>query len=205
MLSLQINYIYKDNILFLKRKKGFSLLELLLVLAIVAGLVVSAFMIYKKVDTDNKVQQEKNNITLIVAATKSLFAGKPDYQGWSLGTLEKANLLTDKFIYSKTTDDSFGAYRDAWGDNVNTGSVTPGNGPVKISGVILSYVIPKEACIKFVSSVFPIVDKILVNDQTIKDGTNNYEDITKINLNDLANDCENSYYGNLTTVDLTFF
>lgn len=79
-------------------KKGFSLLELLLVLSIIASLIVAAFLIYKKVYTSNKIEKERNNISLIVSATKSLFAGKVDYEGWSLKTLDNANLLADNFI-----------------------------------------------------------------------------------------------------------
>lgn len=38
-----------------KHKKGFSLLEIILVLAIAAAIVVSAFIIYPKVQSYNRV------------------------------------------------------------------------------------------------------------------------------------------------------
>lgn len=186
-------------------KKGFSLLELLLVLSIIASLIVAAFLFYKKVDTSNKIEKERNNISLIVSATKSLFAGKVDYEGWSLKTLDNANLLADNFIYNKATNDDFGQYRDAWGNEVNTGTITPGNGSVKIAGVSLEYVIPSEACVKFVSSVFPLMDRIDVNYSNIKDTAVSYIDATKIDVSAISTSCGNSSYGDLSTVSLTFY
>lgn len=44
------------------RKKGYSLIEVVLVLAIVSALAVSAFFIYNKVSTNLKYQQENQII-----------------------------------------------------------------------------------------------------------------------------------------------
>lgn len=41
-----------------KSKKGFSLLELLLVLGIIAALVVAAFIVYPKVQASQRAQAE---------------------------------------------------------------------------------------------------------------------------------------------------
>ena len=42
----------------IKRRKGFSLLELLLVLGIIAALIVAAFIVYPKVRTSQIVDAE---------------------------------------------------------------------------------------------------------------------------------------------------
>ncbi|EOZ4665291.1 prepilin-type N-terminal cleavage/methylation domain-containing protein, partial [Enterobacter asburiae] len=42
----------------IKSKKGFSLLELLLVLGIIAALVVAAFIVYPKVQASQRSQAE---------------------------------------------------------------------------------------------------------------------------------------------------
>ncbi|EGD5057419.1 prepilin-type N-terminal cleavage/methylation domain-containing protein, partial [Escherichia coli] len=42
----------------IKSKKGFSLLELLLVLGIIAALVVAAFIVYPKVQASQRAQAE---------------------------------------------------------------------------------------------------------------------------------------------------
>lgn len=108
-------------------------------------------------------------------------------------------------LYNKATNDDFGQYRDAWGNEVNTGTITPGNGSVKIAGVSLEYVIPSEACVKFVSSVFPLMDRIDVNYSNIKDTAVSYIDATKIDVSAISTSCGNSSYGDLSTVSLTFY
>lgn len=44
-------------------KKGFSLLELLLVLGIIAALIVAAFIVYPKVQDSNRATTEAKNIS----------------------------------------------------------------------------------------------------------------------------------------------
>ncbi len=44
-----------------KSKKGFSLLELLLVLGIIAALVVAAFIVYPKVQASQRAQAESHH------------------------------------------------------------------------------------------------------------------------------------------------
>jgi prepilin-type N-terminal cleavage/methylation domain-containing protein len=55
----------------IKSKKGFSLLELLLVLGIIAALVVAAFIVYPKVQASQRAQAESNNIATIQAGVKA--------------------------------------------------------------------------------------------------------------------------------------
>jgi prepilin-type N-terminal cleavage/methylation domain-containing protein len=55
----------------IKSKKGFSLLELLLVLGIIAALVVAAFIVYPKVQASQRSQAESNNIATIQAGVKA--------------------------------------------------------------------------------------------------------------------------------------
>ncbi|MBC2862947.1 prepilin-type N-terminal cleavage/methylation domain-containing protein [Klebsiella pneumoniae] len=54
-----------------KNKKGFSLLELLLVLGIIAALVVSAFVVYPKVRDARYIDIEAKHIAQIYASVKT--------------------------------------------------------------------------------------------------------------------------------------
>ena len=64
-----------------KSKKGFSLLELLLVLGIIAALVVAAFIVYPKVQASQRAQAESNNIATIQAGVKALYTSASSFTG----------------------------------------------------------------------------------------------------------------------------
>lgn len=64
-----------------KSKKGFSLLELLLVLGIIAALVVAAFIVYPKVQASQRAQAESNNIATIQAGVKHSIRQHPVLPG----------------------------------------------------------------------------------------------------------------------------
>ena len=50
-----------------RKRKGFSLLELLLVMGIIAALIVAAFIVYPKVQSYRNVKIESNNISSLKA------------------------------------------------------------------------------------------------------------------------------------------
>lgn len=187
-------------IIFKIKSKGFTLTEILLVLVIAAAIVISAFIIYPKVKSSNNVNKELATITQIVTATKSIFGSSPDYTGWSLKTLLDAGALPDTMVLSK---EDYGQYRDAWGGEVNTGTVTPGNGIVNISGYSLVYLIPRDSCAKFVSAVYPITNGIEINYNSIKTLSsveNGIPDISKI-----AEYCGQDFYNDMASISLTFY
>lgn len=186
-------------------KKGFSLIELLLALAIIVSLSISAFFLYKKLDNDRKTENEIKNVSLIVSESKSLFKTKADYSGWSLNLLLASKSLLDNSVIQKTTvydggyEESNTYYMDSWGNQVNIGTVTPGSGIVDVSAISLIYYIPKDACPKFVSSLYPLMTDITVNYSNIKyygDGDN------KLNMSELIEKC-NMYQRN-ASISLQF-
>ncbi|WP_202195934.1 prepilin-type N-terminal cleavage/methylation domain-containing protein, partial [Pluralibacter gergoviae] len=58
-----------------KNNYGFSLLELLLVLGIIAALIVASFLLYPKVRDSRYVDIEAKHIGQIYASVKSVYAG----------------------------------------------------------------------------------------------------------------------------------
>lgn len=73
--------------------KGFSLLEILLVLAIAAAVVIAAFIIYPKVTAEKTADSESKRVMMIAAAARSLYASKANYSGLTFDVLKNADLI----------------------------------------------------------------------------------------------------------------
>ena len=81
-----------------KSKKGFSLLELLLVLGIIAALVVAAFIVYPKVQASQRAQAESNNIAAIQAGVKALYTSASSFTGLTNSVAVQAKIFPDNML-----------------------------------------------------------------------------------------------------------
>lgn len=79
-------------------KKGFSLLELLLVLGIIAALVVAAFIVYPKVQASQRAEAESNNIATIQAGVKALYAAASSYTGLTNTVAVESKIFPDNML-----------------------------------------------------------------------------------------------------------
>ena len=83
-----------------KRKKGFSLLEILLVLGIISGAIILALIIYPKITGANNVKTEVSNAGLIKSGVQSLYASSsnPPSNPNMNSMLIKADLIPDNMV-----------------------------------------------------------------------------------------------------------
>lgn len=86
-----------------RSKKGFSLLELLLVLGIIAALVVAAFIVYPKVQASQRAQAEANNIATIQAGVKALYTSASSFTGLTNTVAVQANIFPDNMLSGSGT------------------------------------------------------------------------------------------------------
>ncbi|ECE2626534.1 prepilin-type N-terminal cleavage/methylation domain-containing protein [Salmonella enterica] len=132
-----------------KSKKGFSLLELLLVLGVIAALIVAAFMIFPKVQASQRLDRESRNLTAIQAGVKSLYGGRAKI----------SDLNTDSFIASKNAPDNMiqeGKLINEWKGNVSV-EYSGNHGKYNI----IYDAVPASDCSKLISAVsgnFVIID-----------------------------------------------
>lgn len=91
-------------IMHYKLKKGFSLLEIILVLAIAAAFVIAGLYVYNKATTNYRTQQELKNINTILSGIHSLYTGTVGYKGLSNSVLMKAQVFPDNMLYEEATN-----------------------------------------------------------------------------------------------------
>ena len=106
-----------------KSKKGFSLLELLLVLGIISALVVAAFIVYPKVQASQRAQAESNNIATIQAGVKALYTSASSFTGLTNSVAVQAKIFPDNMLSgSGSSATPINAFKGNTGPSAATGS-----------------------------------------------------------------------------------
>ncbi|HEF4887313.1 TPA: prepilin-type N-terminal cleavage/methylation domain-containing protein [Klebsiella oxytoca] len=133
-----------------KKHKGFSLLELLLVLGVIAALVVGAFIVYPKVQASQRAEAESKNIATIQAGVKSLYTSASSYSGLSNTVAVGAKIFPDNMLVGTGTSASV---VNAFKGNVILGVSTDSPSGAANSAFSITYVgVPAAECAKIVSA-----------------------------------------------------
>ncbi|WP_426596335.1 type 4 pilus major pilin [Pectobacterium brasiliense] len=149
-----------------KYRKGFSLLELLLVLGIIAALIVSVFIIYPKIQAAQRVEAEVKNIAAIQAGVQSVYASTTSYSGLFNAPMIRANIFPDNMIkrsgFTSRIVNSWGGYVDL--SSADTGpSGTPGS-----VFTIIYQGVPSAECSRLISATAASFYIIQVGSVTVK-------------------------------------
>lgn len=133
-----------------KSKKGFSLLELLLVLGIIAALVVAAFIVYPKVQASQRAQAESNNIATIQAGVKALYTSASSFTGLTNTVAVQAKIFPDNML---SGSGSSASPVNAFKDNVTLASVSTGPSGTAGSAFTITYSnVPAAECTKIITA-----------------------------------------------------
>lgn len=134
----------------IKSKKGFSLLELLLVLGIIAALVVAAFIVYPKVQASQRAQAESNNIATIQAGVKALYTSASNFDKLTTSVAVKAKIFPDNMLVgSGTAAKPVNAFK---GDVV-VASASTGPSAAQGSSFTITYKnVPAAECTKIITA-----------------------------------------------------
>lgn len=155
-----------------KKRRGFSLLELLLVVGIIAALIIGAFIVYPKVQSYRNVKIESNNISTLKAEVSGLYASVA-------GDIPKDANLNSIMIQAKAVPPSMRfnslRLRNVWGGDVYVGTYNIANAP---SFAIQYNHVPRDECAKLVMQTATGFEQVVVGSELpgdtgniIKDGT----------------------------------
>ena len=184
-------------LLSFSRKKAFSLVELLLVLGVIAALLVGAFLIYPQVRDRNQARNEAQNIQLIQAQVRNIFASK----GGSYEGLGRGKSVSDRGIANQAkifpSSMNGGDYSQnavissSWGGQVyvwrNPNVTTPkGDIPWAYSFGILYEQVPQGVCVHLLPALAGSFVSVKINSTEILDAKG------QINMAELGKACATS-------------
>lgn len=86
----------------MKINKGFSLVEILLVMSIIMALMITGFLLYPKLVSDYNVNVEVSNAKAMQAEIRKLYRSSPDYTGISDGVVREAKIVPESMVINKT-------------------------------------------------------------------------------------------------------
>ena len=96
-----------------RQQRGFSLVELMIVLGISAVLILGVYSLYTSIDSSQETQTEAQNIQAIATKIKSIYAGRNTYTGLATANIVTANGFPMNMLDGTTP-------YNAWGGAVTT-------------------------------------------------------------------------------------
>jgi hypothetical protein len=139
-----------------KRSLGFSLIELIIVMAIIAGGIALILYRQSKTEEATRVSDEVQSISFMVSKIKSFFASTGSYETLATGTPIQMSLLTPPLKLSGTD-----RIVDAWGNSVELLGNSVGASPsfaITIGGASMG----KDTCAALASALAGGADVVAV-------------------------------------------
>ena len=126
---------------FGRRKRGYTLMEILLALAVVGGVIAGAGVLFTQTQGSANLNTAKQQLTSLSASIRELYAGSSSYTGLSGSDLITAGAVPATMVSGSNIV-------DAWGNTVTVAS--PGATTFSIAVTALD----QEDCTKLSTSAF---------------------------------------------------
>lgn len=94
----------------IKVNKGFSLLEIVLVIAVALIMITSALVMYPKIQSNQRANNEAKNVAAIKAGVRALYKGKATYTGLTNTILVESRSIPDNMTVPGDTSQIISSY-----------------------------------------------------------------------------------------------
>ncbi len=167
--------------------KGFSLIEILLVVGFVALASVGVYTIYNKVQVTNQANQEARNIDLIRAGVKSLYGSKTNF-GTVTNTVVNQGRITPENMRDTDTTNLTNIF-NSFGGTVTVAPGTLGSGAANNAFIITYSNVPAAICIKLASAGGAQFDQVSIGADIVTGVVKAYgvNDIDVVQITTLCN------------------
>jgi type II secretory pathway pseudopilin PulG len=147
-----------------KKSKGFTLVEILLVVGFIALASIGIYAVYNKVTTTAKANQENRNMQTIRAGIKQLFGNQQNYTGLTETVVRNARISPQDMHTGAAT------LTNAFGGAVTIAPQALGAAP---GFRITTASIPGDVCVKLASGAGSSFDQVTIGGTVVKAiGTN---------------------------------
>lgn len=179
-------------------KKGFSLIELLLVIGFVSVAAIAVYVTYNKVTAANAANTESKNIDTLRAGVKNLYAGQFGYAGLDNGVAIKGRAVPDNMVGANGTTiyNSFGGAVTVAASTLGTSGVSANN-----AFTITYNNVPVEICPKLATISGSVFNKVVIGSTTVKDTSSNTKSSQTLNVSGVTTSCDSG--GGYVTMQFT--
>jgi len=151
---------------FKKKMRGFTLIEVLLVVGFIALASIGVYITYNKVQSGNAANTESRNIDTIRAGIKNIYGGSTNYKDLSNQVALQARIVPDNM----RTADSNTAITNSFGGAVVIATTRfPGAGAENNAFTITYDGVPIDVCAKLATGAGAGFNLVTVNGTVVKD------------------------------------
>lgn len=144
----------------LGNKKGFTLVEILLVVGFIAIASIGIYVVYAKVNAGGQANAEARNLDVIRAGIKNLYGANKNYESINAQVVNQAGITPDSMNRQTTIVNTFGGSVE-----VAPTSLGAGNN----NGFLITYNnVPSDVCAKLAPTAGAQFDTLTVGTENAK-------------------------------------
>ncbi len=149
-----------------KKNKGFTLVEILLVVGFIALASIGIYAVYNKVQSGAKANKTLQDIQTLRAGIKNLYGGKKDFSTITAAVVRDARIAPSDMVVGGGPSGT--ELRNVFGGIVNIIPATLTGAQANSAFSIVMPQIPGDVCSKLVSTTGPYFDEIRVGATLVK-------------------------------------